>query len=1205
MQIYAGKPRPAQKPHLFAIAEEAFADMSRDGKNQTIVVSGESGAGKTESAKYIMRYLAIRGLPEQSGATTNTRRDTVAKLEERILAINLILEAFGNAKTDRNDNSSRFGKYIQIMFGEQKNIVGAKVETYLLERSRLVGQPFKERNYHFFYQVMAGATDKERQELDLLPVEEFEYLTKGGTTIIDGVDDGAVYERTMKALETIGVSSDNRRKILRIMVALFHLGNVNISTRTESSSLSPSESSLVRACELIGINANEFAKWIVKKQLSTRGEKIITNLTQQRAIVVRDSVAKFIYSNLFDWLVRKVNCGLAEVGSVDRAVSFIGVLDIYGFEHFTKNSFEQFCINYANEKLQQEFNQQVFKVEQEEYTREQINWTVIDFADNKPCIDPIEAKPGILSLLDEESKLPMGSDEKFVTKLHHFLAANRFYKKPLIGNSSFTDCHYAAEVTYESDGFIEKNRDTVPDEHMALLQKSSNDLMKEILDTAATARERRSRGDPSKDNAIAYEHRSIVAADRKITLSGIFTSSLFQLMRTINSTNVHYIRCIKPNETKAAWEFDSVMVLNQLRACGILETIKISAAGYPARQTYEEFARRYYMLCHSSKWTSEVAEICRIILRTKLADTGKRPSELSKYQLGATKIFLRAGILGVLENLRTSRLHECATLIQKNLRRKYYRNRYLKARESMFAPQSIARGFLARQRIQELLRHKAATTIQRAYRSWYEIRLARQYLRCVVIVQSLWRGKWARWAYQVLRKRISLVSAIKRLRDEIRNSATETSQGRIETSHEQLETEILTEWETLSEEVTSLIYTLDVCLSAPNPIPNWAKWFHAKDISLATFEAWRKSVLDQSEHCNPFPKQWELLFPARLINLINFEMWKNGLFIASDNFLARIIWAIQKAVRLRLLLHGRDAVDSRMFWVANIHEMLSFTRYYEKWYKEENASNQYKDEYGLAIKLLVSLKHDLTNLKSNIYTVWMEKEIEEWIVTAIVDTQALHKSSHSSDSSSHNPNCMNELEKLRQFIDHVFLTMKSFHITNGFAEFMAKVDSLALNAIVKKATDLHQASDPGKLDDYTLQQQLVNQGFELLHTIGYIKLQCFGCQNMPQGPLPRTDQAGKVLQLSGRKTSMETMKDICKGKLSDFQIQTLLGQRNVDNTDGQQCVDNTCHVSDNEYDDDEIPSSVTEPCPVYPVSWLEKIRLGDVAKVVQYALQDE
>lgn len=822
VQVYAGKQRASQAPHLFAIAEEAYTDMLRDSRNQTVVVSGESGAGKTVSAKYIMRYFATRGAPGQPSKGTKTRADAISETEEQILATNPVMEAFGNAKTTRNDNSSRFGKYIEIMFDKNTDIIGARIRTYLLERSRLVFQPLKERNYHIFYQLVAGATPQEREELGLLSVEEFDYLNQGNDPVIDGVDDAAEYVATKKSMTTINIAEATQKEIFRILAALLHIGNIKITATRTDSSLSATEPSLVQACNILGIDPTNFAKWTVKKQLITRGERITSNLTQQQATVVRDSVAKFIYSSLFDWLVETINHGLATEEVLQRLNTFIGVLDIYGFEHFAKNSFEQFCINYANEKLQQEFNQHVFKLEQEEYMREQIDWTFIDFSDNQPCIDLIEGKLGILSLLDEESRLPMGSDEQFVTKLHHHFAADKqkFYKKPRFGKSAFTVCHYALDVTYESDGFIDKNRDTVPDEQMEVLKNSSNSFLVQVLDVASAVREKDSAQTASKTVAPGGGRRVGVAVNRKPTLGGIFKSSLIELMQTINSTDAHYIRCIKPNEAKESWKFEGPMVLSQLRACGVLETVRISTAGYPTRWTYEEFALRYYMLCHSSEWTTEIRKMAQNILVKALGATAHEKRD--KYQLGLTKIFFRAGMLAFLENKRSARLKQCAIMIQKNLRAKYWRHRYLDARQSIIDVQSATRAFLARRRAEETKQTKAATdiqrfwrgqkerkkynqirddlilfesvakgflcrkniletrignaaiTIQRAFRSWRSLRAWRQHRRKVIIIQNLWRGKVARRDYKKIREE---ARDLKQISYKLENKVVELTQN--------------------------------------------------------------------------------------------------------------------------------------------------------------------------------------------------------------------------------------------------------------------------------------------------------------------------------------------------------------------------------------------------------------------------------------------
>lgn len=750
--------------------------MLRDNSNQTIVVSGESGAGKTVSAKFIMRYFATVQDPDRPRKRAGA--ESISKTEEQILATNPIMEAFGNAKTTRNDNSSRFGKYLEILFNRNIDIIGAKIRTYLLERSRLVFQPPTERNYHIFYQLICGSTLEEKEILGLTETEDFYYLNQGGDPKLPHIDDSEEFAATKKALTTIGIESDLQSSIFRVLAALLHIGNIKIAATRTTAALASDEPSLVKACELLGIDPALFAKWTTKKQIATRNEKIISNLNLQQATVVRDSVAKFIYSSLFDWLVYSINRGLCTAEIQAEINSFIGVLDIYGFEHFNKNSFEQFCINYANEKLQQEFNQHVFKLEQDEYVREEIEWTFIEFSDNQPCITLIEAKLGILSLLDEESRLPSGSDETWVEKLYqHFNTSqhDKFFKKPRFGKTSFIVNHYAMEVSYESEGFIEKNRDTVPDEHLEVLLGTSNEFLKSVLEfnqemAAAT----------EKASAAVTKSRTV---NRKPTLGGIFKGSLIELMKTINSTNVHYIRCIKPNDAKEAWIFDGPMVLSQLRACGVLETIRISCDGFPTRWTYEEFADRYFMLVPSKDWSNQsIKDFCKIILEKCIAAK-------DKYQLGKTKIFFRAGMLAWLEKLRTDRLNECAVTIQKNLRMLYWRKRYNATRQSIISVQTLVRGYLARRTAQSLREEQAATTIQRVWRGYKQrteytsarasvvslqsvirgwlIRnhiLQDKYNSAAVLIQRTYRGYAARTSYKDTVRKISLIQGLWRIK---------------------------------------------------------------------------------------------------------------------------------------------------------------------------------------------------------------------------------------------------------------------------------------------------------------------------------------------------------------------------------------------------------------------------------------------------------
>ncbi|KAI8991579.1 P-loop containing nucleoside triphosphate hydrolase protein [Mycotypha africana] len=745
VQQYSGRRRGELEPHLFAIAEDAYRCMIREQMNQTIVVSGESGAGKTVSAKYIMRYFATAD--DQEAAAGPGRREKsntgMTEVEEQILATNPIMEAFGNAKTTRNDNSSRFGKYIEIQFDDNANIVGAKIRTYLLERSRLIFQLETERNYHIFYQLCAGIPLSERKEFDLTSdYTQFHYLNQSGTGTIPGVDDANEFDITQRALSTIGLSVQLQWKIFRLLAALLHIGNIKITGRGDAM-LSDTDPALLTSTRLLGISTNEFRKWIVRKQIITRSEKIVTNLSPTQAQVVKDSVAKYIYANLFEWLVYVINESLS-CPSKEQVSNFIGVLDIYGFEHFKKNSFEQFCINYANEKLQQQFNQHVFKLEQEEYVREKINWTFIEFSDNQKCIELIEGKLGILSLLDEESRLPSGSDQGFVQKLYsNFDGPNfkQYFKKPRFSNNAFTIAHYALDVQYEAENFIDKNKDTVPDEHLSLLQSSEFDFLVDVLEKAVA----------NNPTSAPESNKRMSMVARKPTLGSIFKLSLINLMDTIGSTNVHYIRCIKPNEAKVAWEFDPGMVLSQLRACGVLETIRISCAGYPSRWSFEEFADRYYALVSSQHWDPrikekpDVKELCSVILKKSIKDD-------DKFQAGTTKIFFRAGQLAYLEKLRSDRYNECAILLQKNMRRFIYRTRYVRTKELTVQLQCLARKKAAQNKMQLLRKEKAAIIIQKNWRTYLARRAFLSKLAFILKLQTAIRAKLGRSQYISLRE---------------------------------------------------------------------------------------------------------------------------------------------------------------------------------------------------------------------------------------------------------------------------------------------------------------------------------------------------------------------------------------------------------------------------------------------------------------------
>nr|ACZ80660.1 putative MYO2 [Cryptococcus depauperatus] len=733
-----GEPEFAQNsqrdPHIFAIAEEALNAMRRgDGSggvdptgagDQTIVVSGESGAGKTVATKYILRYFAsAHDLDEDSLPRKGTSdEEHMSEVEKQILASNPIMEAFGNAKTTKNDNSSRFGKYIQVLFGKDNGIIGAQIRTYLLERSRLIFQPDLERNYHIFYQLLAGAPLTERKELSLSSSpSDFVYLSGGGPSshIIPGVNDGEDFAATQKALSTIGISVEKQWHVFKLLAALLHLGNVHITQARNDAVLNDDDAALVLATSLLGLPLAEFKKWTIKKQLVTRNEKVITNLGYAQATVVKDSVAKFIYSCLFQWLVNAINQSLTGDISINSSVAlkFIGVLDIYGFEHFTT-----------------EFNTHVFKLEQEEYVREGIEWKFIDFMDNQACIDIIEGKMGILTLLDEESRLPAGSDSSFATKIFQVLTSTQqqlVLKKPRFNQSSFTIAHYAHEVTYSVEGFIEKNKDTVPDEHLTLLQNSTNELLRQILDAAFQTKNTTT---VTAQKEVSTTQASKKSVPRKPTLGSLFKTSLMELMNTINSTNVHYIRCIKPNEDKKAWKIEQTKVLGQLRACGLLETIRISCAGYPSRWDFVSFAERYHIMLMSQEWHTnmDIKDLCTAILAKTIKDQ-------DKYQLGLTKIFFRAGVLSYLESLRSKKQHELVTTLQKYIRRHLDRKHYKELRKSTVVIQLWWKGIVARRIVERMRKEKAAVTLQAYIRGWLGRRNLLAVRKSIILVQS---GKW-------------------------------------------------------------------------------------------------------------------------------------------------------------------------------------------------------------------------------------------------------------------------------------------------------------------------------------------------------------------------------------------------------------------------------------------------------------------------------
>ncbi|XP_018338222.1 PREDICTED: unconventional myosin-Va isoform X4 [Trachymyrmex septentrionalis] len=734
---YRGQAMGDLEPHIFAVAEEAYTKLERENHDQSIIVSGESGAGKTVSAKYTMRYFATVG-----GSATETQ------VEKKVLASSPIMEAIGNAKTTRNDNSSRFGKFIEIQFNKNYHITGASMRTYLLEKSRVVFQANEERNYHIFYQMCSAA--KRLPQLYLSDQNQFHYLNQGNNPRIDGVDDLAYFNETISALTMLGFTSKQQDDMLRILAAILHLGNVNISScvkdakqnevDTESSYIAPSDRHLLVLSELLGVEINAMRKWLCHRKIVSTREVFLKPMTVEQANGARDALAKHIYAELFNWIVTNINISLQ---SPSQPHCFIGVLDIYGFETFEINSFEQFCINYANEKLQQQFNQHVFKLEQEEYLKEDIEWTFIDFYDNQPCIDLIETKLGILDLLDEECRMPKGSDASWAEKLYTKCIKSKHFEKPRFGYTAFLIHHFADLVQYETVGFLEKNRDTVIEEQVDVLRSSENKLLRRLF----------SEEDPklavphTRVKVSAQKNVLINAANKqnKKTVGSQFRDSLNMLMATLNATTPHYVRCIKPNDEKEAFEYSPVRAVQQLRACGVLETIRISAAGFPSQRTYGDFFQRYRCLCKFKEIRrDDLKETCRRILARYINDE-------DKFKFGKTKVLFRAGQVAYLEKLRAEKQRDACIMIQKTVRGLIHRNKYKKIRRSILGLQRYGRGYIARQKAEAVRRERAAVKIQARVKGWLQRRWYLQVKRTILGLQTLGRGNMARTRYKIMK----------------------------------------------------------------------------------------------------------------------------------------------------------------------------------------------------------------------------------------------------------------------------------------------------------------------------------------------------------------------------------------------------------------------------------------------------------------------
>ncbi|XP_063055270.1 myosin-10 isoform X2 [Engraulis encrasicolus] len=696
VEMYRGKKRHEMPPHIYAISEAAYRSMLQDREDQSILCTGESGAGKTENTKKVIQYLAHVASSHKTG-TLGRNKDAAlqGELERQLLQANPILEAFGNAKTVKNDNSSRFGKFIRINFDVAGYIVGANIETYLLEKSRAIRQAKEERTFHIFYQLLSGATDEMRTDLLLGTPEQYRFLS-GGSIPVPGQSDAENFTQTMDSMSIMGFTSEELTGMMKVISAVLQFGNISFQKEKSSDQASmPDDTAAQKLSHLLGISVVEFSRAILTPRIKVGREYVQKAQTKEQADFAVEALAKATYERLFRWLVHRINRALDR--RQRQGASFIGILDIAGFEIFQLNSFEQLCINYTNEKLQQLFNHTMFILEQEEYQREGIEWNFIDFGlDLQPCIDLIERPahpPGVLALLDEECWFPRATDRSFVDKLTGEQGSHpKFYRPRQLRQeeADFSIIHYAGKVDYKADDWLVKNMDPLNDNVASLLHQSSDHFISELwreVDRIVGMDQVGSEG----SGAVSFGAAGLKTKKGMFrTVGQLYKESLTKLMATLRNTNPNFLRCIIPNHEKRAGKLMPHLVLDQLRCNGVLEGIRICRQGFPNRIPFQEFRQRYEILTPNA------------IPRTFM--DGKQASELmisaleldrNLFRVGQSKVFFRAGVLAHLEEERDLKITDTIIRFQSAARGYLARRAFMKKQQQLSALRVMQRNCAA------------------------------------------------------------------------------------------------------------------------------------------------------------------------------------------------------------------------------------------------------------------------------------------------------------------------------------------------------------------------------------------------------------------------------------------------------------------------------------------------------------------------------
>ncbi|XP_039569903.1 myosin heavy chain, skeletal muscle, adult [Passer montanus] len=688
---YRGKKRQEAPPHIFSISDNAYQFMLTDRENQSILITGESGAGKTVNTKRVIQYFATIAASGEKKKEEQTSGKMQGTLEDQIISANPLLEAFGNAKTVRNDNSSRFGKFIRIHFGATGKLASADIETYLLEKSRVTFQLKAERSYHIFYQIMSN---KKPELIDMLLITtnpyDYQFVSQGEITVAS-INDQEELMATDSAIDILGFSADEKTAIYKLTGAVMHYGNLKFKQKQREEQAEPDGTEVAdKAAYLMGLNSADLLKALCYPRVKVGNEYVTKGQTVQQVYNSVGALAKAVYEKMFLWMVVRIN---EQLDTKQPRQYFIGVLDIAGFEIFDFNSLEQLCINFTNEKLQQFFNHHMFVLEQEEYKKEGIEWTFIDFGmDLAACIELIEKPMGIFSILEEECMFPKATDTSFKNKLYdqHLGKSSNFQKpKPAKGKAEahFSLVHYAGTVDYNITGWLEKNKDPLNETVIGLYQKSSVKTLALLFASYGGAEAEASGGGGGGKKGGKKKGSSFQ------TVSALFRENLNKLMTNLRSTHPHFVRCIIPNETKTPGAMEHELVLHQLRCNGVLEGIRICRKGFPSRVLYADFKQRYKVLNASA------------IPEGQFIDSKKASEKLlssidvdhTQYKFGHTKVFFKAGLIGILEEMRDEKLAQLITRTQARCRGFLMRVEYqrmVERRESIFCIQYNIRAFM-------------------------------------------------------------------------------------------------------------------------------------------------------------------------------------------------------------------------------------------------------------------------------------------------------------------------------------------------------------------------------------------------------------------------------------------------------------------------------------------------------------------------------